>query len=320
MPTDDPEPERQRSYWGCVRHGVALRVRRRVPRRHGTGGGTRAQLDRGVGAREEGGARTAARRCAGVAAPGGRRCPAAPCLAADGRRGAAGRRRPGRVAETGARRLAAAHAPPLSPVTGAPGARHLRGPGTDGRERAGCRRGRRTTGASAADTTEFGDPPASASAPVASPAAPSELGGISSGYRSEHGGHDARRTRPGRARLTPGVRAVPEAVEGGRARATSVGSHGNQDSGRRGVRARATDPVVRLAPARRTAVPGRPAPVPAARRGPAGAPVASSRCRAPARVGRPLVPGPPSRPVVRAAADHDGAAPDRLTVRRERSP
>jgi hypothetical protein len=135
MPTDDPEPERQRSYWGCVRHGVALRVRRRVPRRHGTGGWTRAQLDRGVGAREEGGARTAARRCAGVAAPGGPPLPGCSmprCGRPAWRRGSPA---PCRVAETGARRLAAAHAPPLSPVTGAPGARHLRGPElTDGNE------------------------------------------------------------------------------------------------------------------------------------------------------------------------------------------
>ena len=217
MPTDDPEPERQRSYWGCVRHGVAVRDRRGVPRRHGTGDGTRPQLDRGVGAREEGGAGTAARRCAGVAATGGPRCPAAPCIAADGGRGAAGRRRHDRVAETGARRPAAAHAPPLSPVTGAPGARHLRGPGPDGRERAGCRRGRRTAGAPAADTTRFGEPPASASAsvPVASPAAPSELGGISSGCRSEPGGHDARRTRPGRSPLNP---SGPVGSGGGRGR------------------------------------------------------------------------------------------------------
>src|SRR3954468_4486455 len=35
----------------------------------------------------------------------------------------------------------------------------------------------------------------------------------------------------------------------------------------------------------------------------------------PPRVGRPLAPGPPSRPLVRAAADYGGAAPDRLTLR-----
>ena len=145
------------------------------------------------GSGEESVARTAAGRGGGVAATGGRRCPADPCIAADGGRGAARRRHPGRVAETGARGPAAAQAPAsrLSPVrralgtlgAAAPGrlirhwSGHLRGRGPDGRQRAGWRRGRRASGAPTADTTGFGDPPASASVPVAPSAAPQGLGG-----------------------------------------------------------------------------------------------------------------------------------------------